>query len=244
MPIPLTYSQVSDYIKSKGYELISKEYHNTKMLLDLQCGKCNEIYQQTFDRFVRGYYHPFCENIERIPFGGYKKPITLKNIICPVCNIEFHPKRFDIKLCSKKCSKEYSRRDEYKEIAQQNGSKGGKISATKQSRRSKNEMYYAEKCEEYFGKENVTTNEACFDGFDCDIIIHKYKLAVSYNGAWHYKQISKTQSLKQVQARDKVKEAIVTKYGYRFYIVKDMGKYDRDFVDQEFEIMLLCLMDV
>jgi hypothetical protein len=243
MPIPLTYLQVSDYIKNKGYELISKEYHNSKMLLDLRCGKCNQIYQQTFSRFAMGYYHPFCENIDRIPFGGYKTPITLVPITCPICKITFQPKRSDTLLCSRKCSHEYSRRDEYKEIAQQNGSKGGKISATVQSRRSKNEIYYAEKCEEYFGKENVTTNEPCFDGFDCDIIIHKNKLAVSYNGAWHYKQISKTQSLKQVQARDKVKEAIVKKYGYRFYVVKDMGKYDRNFVDQEFEIMLLCLME-
>ena len=148
-----------------------------------------------------------------------KNNTKLYPIICKVCNIEFKPKRFDIILCSRKCSQEYSRRDEYKEIAKRNGSAGGKISATVQGRRSKNEIYFAEKCEEYFGIENVTTNEACFEGFDCDIIIHKEKLAISYNG-------------------------IVTKYGYRFYVVKDMGKHDKNFVDQEFEIMLMCLMDV
>ena len=53
-------------------------------------------------------------------------------------------------------------------------------------------------------------------------------------------EISKTQSLEQVQARDRVKSAIITnKYGYRLYVIKD-----RNFVDQEFEIMLMCLMDV
>ena len=58
-------------------------------------------------------------------------------------------------------------------------------------------------------------------------------------------EISKTQSLEQVQARDRVKSAIITnKYGYRLYVIKDTGKYDRNFVDQEFEIMLMCLMDV
>jgi hypothetical protein len=241
MPTSLNYEYVSNYIKEKGYELLSTEYNNTKSLLDMKCGNCNQVYKQTYQNFVKGYYHPFCENSKHIPSN---RKLKVKNITCPVCSINFKQKRTDTKLCSIKCSQEYSRRDEYKEIAQRNGSAGGKISATVQGRRSKNEIYFAEKCEEYFGKENVTTNEACFDGFDCDIIIHKEKLAISYNGSWHYKQISKTQSLKQVQARDKVKEAIITKYGYRFYVVKDMGKFDKNFVDQEFEIMLLCLLNV
>jgi hypothetical protein len=245
MPSTLDYEFVSNYLKEKGYELLSTEYKNTKTLLDMKCGKCYKIYQQTYQNFIKGYYHPFCANSERIPFGGYKKPVTLKNIICKVCNIEFKPRQSIVTICSRKCAQEYSRRDEYKEIAQRNGSAGGKISATVQSRRSKNEVYFAEKCEEYFGKENVTTNEACFDGFDCDVIIHKEKLAIAWNGQWHYKQISKTQSLEQVQARDRVKSAIITnKYGYRLYVIKDTGKYDRNFVDQEFEIMLMCLMDV
>jgi hypothetical protein len=245
MPHKLTYNYVFEYIKEKGYELLSTEYRNLKSLLDMKCRICNERYKQSFSSFKQGYYHPFCVNSEKILFGGYKKPVTLKNITCPVCTIEFKPKRFDTKLCSRKCSQEYSRREEYKEIAKKNGSKGGKISATSQGRRSQNEIYFAEKCETYFGKENVTTNQAVFDGFDCDVIIHKEKLAIAWNGQWHYKQISKIQSLEQVQARDLVKSSIITnKYGYRLYVIKDTGKYDRNFVDQEFEIMLMCLMDV
>jgi hypothetical protein len=245
MPHKLSYKYVFEYIKEKGYELLSTEYTTSKSLLDIKCGICNEIYKQSFSSFKEGYYHPFCGNPEKILFGGYKTPFILKNRTCPVCNNEFKPTHCVTKLCSRKCSQEYSRREEYKEIAQKNGSKGGKISATSQSRRSQNEIYFAEKCEDYFGKENVTTNEPCFDGFDSDIIIHKEKLAIAWNGQWHYKQISKTQSLEQVQARDRVKTSIITnKYGYRLYVIKDMGKYDRDFVDQEFEIMLMCLMDV
>lgn len=244
MPHQLDYKYVFEYIKEKGYELLSTEYTTSHSLLDMKCKECNNIYKQTFSRFKQGYYHPFCENTDKILFGGYKKPVTLKNRTCPVCNIEFKPKRFDIKLCSRKCSQEYSRREEYKEIAQKNGSKGGKVSATSQSRRSQNEIYFAEKCEAYFGKENVTTNEPYFDGWDADVIIHKEKLAIAWNGRFHYKQLMKSQSLEQVQARDRVKTAVINKYGYRFYVIKDMGKYDRDFVDQEFEIMLMCLMEV
>jgi len=169
----------------------------------------------------------------------------LEPIICKVCTIEFKPSQSTVTMCSRKCAQEYSRREEYKEIAQRNGSAGGKISATVQGRRSQNEIYFAEKCETHFGKEHVTTNDPCFDGWDADVIIHKEKLAIAWNGRFHYKQLMKSQSLKQVQARDKIKESIITKkYGYQFYVIKDMGKYDRDFVDQEFEIMLLCLMDM
>ena len=231
----------------KEYELYKLNRTKTKETILCANKECNK-------EFIHKNNKKYCSIICSVLIQKteeYSNSITIvkiKNntklypIICKVCNIEFKPKRFDIILCSRKCSQEYSRRDEYKEIAQRNGSAGGKISATVQGRRSKNEIYFAEKCEEYFGIENVTTNEACFEGFDCDIIIHKEKLAISYNGSWHYKQISKTQSLKQVQARDKVKEAIVTKYGYRFYVVKDMGKHDKNFVNQEFEIMLLFLM--
>ena len=173
-----------------------------------------------------------------------KNNTKLYPIVCKVCNIEFQPRMKIITMCSRTCSQEYSRREEYKEIAQKNGSKGGKVSATSQGRRSQNEIYFAEKCEAYFGKENVTTNEPYFDGWDADVIIHKEKLAIAWNGRFHYKQLMKSQSLEQVQARDRVKTAVINKYGYRFYVIKDMGKYDRDFVDQEFEIMLMCLMEV
>ena len=113
------------------------------------------------------------------------------------------------------------------------------MSATKQSKRSKNEVYFSELCQPYF---SITTNEPFFDGWDADVIIHSDKIAILWDGIWHFKQISKTQSLKQVQARDKVKTAIIEKYGYAPFVIKDMRKYNIKFVDQEFEIFLLMRM--
>ena len=239
MPIKLTFETVSEFIKSNGDTLISTEYINNKTELDIKCEKCNKIYKQTFDRFKRGYYHQFCDQIKNKQtkrFGGYKKPITLKPIICSTCSIEFQPKRTSTKLCSVKCARVFEQTSVYKENAVKNGQIGGKISATKQSKRSKNEVYFSELCENYF---EITTNEPYFDGWDADVIIHAKKLAILWNGAWHYKQISKTQSLKQVQARDKVKTAIIERYGYTPYVIKDMGKHNKAFVEQEFEIFLL-----
>ena len=59
-----------------------------------------------------------------------------------------------------------------------------------------------------------------------------------WNGIWHYKQISKTQSLLQVQTRDKIKQSIIEKYKYKLYIIKDTGKYNKEFVKEQFKILL------
>jgi len=240
MPKILTYEHVKSYIESKGYTLISKEYQTSITLLEIVCGVCAKKYTQTFTRFQMGYRHPHC--ITSVPFGGgYKKQVTLKPIICLTCKIEFQPKSSKTKLCSRDCADKFSRTDEYKTKAIINGQKGGKISATSQCKRSKNEIYFSELCAKEF---EITTNEPYFDGWDADVIIHSEKTAILWNGIWHYKQIAKTQSLNQVQARDTIKMAIIYKYGYTPYVIKDMGKYNKAFVEQEFEIFKLMRIDV
>ena len=271
MPKKLTFEHVYDYIKSKGCELISKEYNNSRELLQLKCGVCDKTYNHCFSSFREGRLHPYCQNEEKIQFGGYKHPIILipincivcnkefkpkysnkkmcsrecyrnykhpvklSPVTCFVCNKEFQPKNSKVKICSSKCHKNHQETDEYKEKLKNNGRIGGRISASNQSKRSKNEIYFSELCSNYF---EITTNEPFFEGWDADVIIHSEKVAILWNGIWHYRQISKTQSLKQVQARDKVKTSIIEKMGYTPYVIKDMGKHNKKFVEQEFEIFL------
>jgi len=239
MPKKLSYEYVAEYIKNKGDELISKEYINASKLLDIRCSKCNLMYKQTYGRISRGFLHAYCGS--GLPFGGYKTPVRLKPIFCKICQKEFQPRTSKIKLCSSVCQRLLEKTDNYKLGAIKNGEKGGKVSATRQSRRSKNEIYFSEVCSKDF---TITTNEPFFDGWDADVIIHSEKVAIMWNGQWHYKQISKTQSLKQVEARDKVKTAIIQKYGYTPYVIKDMGKYNTKFVEQEFEIFRLMRIDI
>lgn len=122
--------------------------------------------------------------------------------------------------------------------ATKNGSKGGKKSASVQQRRSKNEIYFADLCQKQFS--NITTNEQFFidtngNKWDADVMLHDHKVAVLWNGQWHYKQISKKQSLAQVQARDKIKLSVIETNGYAAYVIKDMGKYNPKFVEEEFD---------
>ena len=108
-------------------------------------------------------------------------------------------------------------------------------------RRSKNEIEFCKLCEEYF--DNVKHNESIFNGWDADIIIEDIKFAVLWNGPWHYKQITKLHSVKQTQNRDKIKVKEIEECGWTPYIIKDMGKANKDFVKEKFDEFLKYLKE-
>jgi hypothetical protein len=113
---------------------------------------------------------------------------------------------------------------------------GGRATRDLQIRRSKNEIYFAELCKNFFS--DVKTNEAIFNGWDADVIIEDLKVAVLWNGVWHYKKITKLHSVKQTQNREYLKIKEIEKIGYKPYIIKDMGKYNPIFVKEEFDKFL------
>lgn len=158
-----------------------------------------------------------------------KKKIVTK--ICEFCGKEFQQETYAIG--SKYCCEECRRESLHIKM-----SAAGKKSAAKQGayRRSKNEKLFCEKCEKCFV--NVGHNEPIFNGWDADILIHDLKIAVLWNGPWHYKKITKSHSIKQVKNRDKIKINEILKSGWIPYIIKDMGKYNPKFVDEQFEIFL------
>ena len=154
---------------------------------------------------------------------------------CKNCNNKFEViwrKRNQI-FCSRSCT------TSYKNKTMNLASLGGLKSATSQSRRSKNEILFYEMCIEKFP--DSLANEPMFDGWDGDIIIPSKKVAILWNGIWHYKQISKSQSLDQVQTRDKIKIEKIKQFGFYPYIIKDLGKYNPTFVKEEFENFIKSL---
>lgn len=110
----------------------------------------------------------------------------------------------------------------------------GKKLVALQNLRSKNEIAFCQLCEQHFGKENVLHNAVMFNGWDADIIIPSLKVAILWNGPWHYIEISKTQKLKQVQNRDRIKLREIINCGYRPYIIEDV-KREKDKVEKEFK---------
>lgn len=110
------------------------------------------------------------------------------------------------------------------------------VSSQTNIKRSKNEILFYELCVQHFN--HVSNNSAIFDGWDADVIIHDYKIAVLWNGIWHYKKITQKHSVEQVRNRDKIKVNKIVENGYIPYIIKDMGQYNEAFVKEEFKKFL------
>lgn len=145
-------------------------------------------------------------------------PLTIE-LNCSYCKEIFIVKRNKKynKYCSPKCS----------------GRVGGLKTASLKIKRSKNEVLFSELCKSKFI--NVFTNKPMFNGWDADIIIEDIKVAVLWNGKWHYEKITHKHSLEQVQNRDIIKIKEIEKSGYISYIIKDLGSYNIEFVEKEFE---------
>lgn len=114
----------------------------------------------------------------------------------------------------------------------------GVKAASKRVKRSKNEIYFHELCLQQYS--NITNNELFFKSkygnWDADLILHDHKIAVLWNGIWHYKKVRSGHSPQQTQARDKIKIDVINANNYTPYVIKDMGKHNKKFVEQQFEI--------
>lgn len=111
-------------------------------------------------------------------------------------------------------------------------SNAGKKSAFIQriKRRSCNEIMFSEIMKT---KYNIICNESIFNGWDADIILPEYKIAILWNGNWHYKNICN--QLRKVQNRDKIKYNEIIKNGYMPYIIVDLGKKSLSKCEKEFK---------
>jgi predicted nucleic acid-binding Zn ribbon protein len=131
---------------------------------------------------------------------------------CVQCSIPLEYEKRRSKTCSKEC---------LRLVNKKSGQQGGLKSASgPRAKRSKNEILFAELCLQEFTK--VTCNERIFDGWDADVLIYDHKIAVLWNGDWHYREMGcYNHSLSQVQNRDKFKAELIKKYGWLLYVVKD-----------------------
>ena len=175
------------------------------------------------------------ETNKKISLGlkGFKRDTPKFEITCEQCDKKILVKlsKSKQKFCSKSCSSTWLNLNGRGRIA-------GLASVLSQGRRSKNEIHFAGLCKERF---IVLENVSMFNGWDADIILPELKLAVLWNGAWHYKKITGKHSIKQVQNRDTIKLKEIEAAGYKSYVIKDMGKYDKNFVEEKFKEMLVYL---
>lgn len=134
------------------------------------------------------------------------KKVISKLFTCHLCGNIFESKTLR-KTCSPECF----------HIAMVNA---GKSSASKMVKRSKDEIKLFNLCCNHF--HNVNNNTVIVDGWDADIILNDQKIAILWNGPWHYQQMPLSRhSLSQVQNRDRIKIDILTKAGWQVVVFED-----------------------
>jgi len=203
------------------------------------CEVCNTLVEYKSTKEKKVYCSEYCSHKREhseITKEKISKSLTVNNnviINCQNCNKEriLPYKKRNQKTCSQSCAMSIRHKND-KEL----GTRAGLASVKSQNRRSKNEVSFYELCCEYFN--NVKHNEPIFNGWDADIIILDHKIAVLWNGKWHYEKITKAHSLKQVKNRDNIKLKEIIKFGYTPYIIKDMGRFSIEKVNDEFNIFL------
>ena len=174
------------------------------------CIKCNNQIEVSIHAQSNTYYCKDCKPKKK-RIGGPHKCIVCSNI-----NVPFFGKYCD------ECRSLVHQKTACKTAAKR-----------KDKKRSKNEILFGSLCEERY--KNITFNQAIFNNWDADILLYDYKLAIHWNGAWHYKFCGGKHKLGMVQNRDNIKYKEVEKYGWTNYIIKDMGKANEKLVRTEFE---------
>ena len=258
-PVNNKFCSISCQNKHQNAGRADKKYGELK-LYTVECGKCKKSFEvkereKLFPQKEIYYCDRSCANIRvhseetknkigeslKIMYKETERPLTKKELkmkvprkqrirkqkmfkICQQCGNGTLNKGF----CSRSCATTWNN------IHLGIGRLAGlaSVSAQSESRRSKNEIYFGELCANHF--KEVKFNEPMFNGWDADVIIEDIKTAVLWNGKWHYSKIKEKHSVEQVQNRDKIKQREITEKGYQYYVIKDMGKYNRLFVENKF----------
>lgn len=211
------------------------------MKYTFNCQHCTHPYdlELTEKQFYKKEFRKFCtrscansrkmtkERLEKITLSSFIRLNTCEVVYqkCP-CGILMtlrKNKRYHRKYCTENCV-------EYKKMLSESA-------RNKQiSKRSKNEIEFAKLCIAKF--KNVECNVPIFNGWDADIIIHDLKIAVLWNGKWHYEKCAQKHSVAQVQNRDKIKIDNIVLCGYKPYTIKDLGKSNLKKVQNEFDLFV------
>lgn len=229
-------------------ESVKKSIEGDYIFLDVSCSTCgsnHSIRVHKKSKLKKFYCSKKCAHSRLRPIDVkdkisnslkqyFSRKSTLKGTSkkCNFCSIDFFSNKRNQKFCSRSCASTYNmslpeRREKSRDRMKNT------LKSLSVKRRSKNEELFYELClGEYL---NVNHNEAIFEGWDADVLLHDQKVAVLWNGKWHYEKLTEKHSVKQVQNRDRIKIESIQRLGWTPYVIKDMGRYNVPFVKNQFE---------
>lgn len=222
------YINLTCYLCKTHFSLIPSEFEKrskktSKLCCSQQCANKINIHRSEETR------KKVSETLKRKYAEGFIiHPKAIKNkapYTCSFCSKKFISKK-KRSTCSKEC---------YKNLLPSIGRKGGRVTSSlefhKRNRSSNEKMFFAkikELCPD------AIANKRLFDGWDADIIIPSQKLAIHWNGIWHYKPVMGNELLKRVQQKDKLRYEAIEKHGYKNYIIQDLGRMNEEKVTKEY----------
>lgn len=208
-----------------------------KVLREIEYAKCPKKCRQCDKILPRRSTNIFCgrkcagvfNNIQRKINGFILSVESIKRISVAVIEYNKNKSKYtkiklnNCELCNEKFYTKYKTKRRYcfnikciKEIQSQNG----RINANNRVKRSRAEIELYDLCKNVFC--NVTHNRIISSGWDADIILEEERIAIMWDGPWHYKQMPhKNHSLKQVQRRDKIKKKLFESLGWTVVSFQD-----------------------
>lgn len=220
-----------------------KKYHSKNKKYVGTCLNCQNKFQskhkeQKYCSVQCSNNKTLTEKYKEMGKKGASKRYLGKNLIknsiriCLYCEKEYNPKRSEQKYCNNICSRQHNI------FLMKNGS-----IKMNTNNRGKAEIYFSELCIKYYGENDILCNEKFFKDknnglWDADIIIKSLKIAILYDGIFHHKKIKSNMNLNQIKSRDKLKRKIILENGYKYYTIIDLGKFNKKFVEEQFETFI------
>jgi len=191
---------------------------------------CNSSCSAKFNNKQRKRTKWTTEQINKVKENNIKlgrKGPNIHNLICKICQKSFIYTRKNKSTCSLEC---------YHAAIVSQGKTTWRINKNSLHRkigRSYNEIRLYELIKMKFP--DALHNQFIFNGFDADIIIPSLKLAIHWNGIWHYKQVISEQHFNSIVEKDKLRYSAIEKFGYTNYIIKDIkSRKNYKLVEDEF----------
>lgn len=162
----------------------------------------NEKVSKTLKEYFKTHKHPHLGKVS--PRKGIRKLIEWE---CPYCGkiIELTPyeaKRR--KFCSGTCRNNFNNKN---------------ICG---SRSIAEDILFKELTKQFPSLKIIKNDRSCLNGLELDIYIPYLKIAIEWNGIFHYKDVHKNGSLEKIQKKDILKEKMCKNMGIDLIIIKDL----------------------
>ena len=222
---------------------VMTEKFGTGRFCSRTCANTRDLSEETKEKISQSIRAVDCVDFTRVGNHTGKGRVAWSKNKHQACVLEYELNPKKCKICGNILSYEHRNRSTCgnPSCRHEVSVRAGKNSAKVIGKRSKNEIAFCTMCENYFGLEHVLHNEPMFNGWDADIILLDYKLAILWNGPWHYRKITESHSLEQVQTRDRIKVDEINNCGYTPYIIKDLSKANDKKAQEEFDRLLKYL---